>query len=194
MKRKAPRGSVALKRYWATVKRARKVYGLTYRESRAWWHEFKYTSPVEPTARAVTRYPNEAYEAVVAVRGTETEVTATTRGGTPKTHTRGGGRVVDDRQLMVKIRVHHPKGWSETEVKRTLAGIVQTGRVPTGVEVRYVDWGKGLEGVYASDAERRAGGTDVGHYTGAATLDALQNFWAAIEHAQTDVRLGNPGA
>jgi hypothetical protein len=114
-------------------------------------------------------------------RKVEYEITATTRGGTPRKRPQTGGRKVDQRVLQLKIRITAPEGTirSEEDAMRLISKAKRGISLPPGVQVQWIDWRKGTGGrATAGMVERR----DV--------QDALGLFWAALTSGRARIEMG----
>lgn len=110
-------------------------------------------------------------------KGTELELTYTTRGHTPRRRRGGGGRLVDKRPLGLKIRARAMRPMSREGLSRRVKRASETAVVPEGIELLYVDWYKG-----------RGHEAKSGAYTGVEMLDALVSFRRAMKHDRASVR------
>jgi len=90
--------------------------------------------------------------------GTELELTATTRGGTPKG--KGGAGVRDPRVLHLKIRVIVQRPMTAQTALALLDRVASGERGGSGVRVEGIDWAKGR-------ASGEASGDDVARFYGA---------------------------
>lgn len=111
----------------------------------------------------------------------EYEITATTRGGTPRRRPEAGGRRVDGRVLQLKIRVIAPEGalFNEMDAVNMLRRTVALGHPPKGIDIRYIDWQKGLHG----ESSRR------GTVPRTDAVAGLRDFWAAISSGRANIGL-----
>lgn len=87
----------------------------------------------------------------------------------------------DPRPLMLKLRVIAPAGQTRQQVIDTLLEAARTGELPDRWKLRWMDWGKGTEGV--------ATGRMTTHL-----LTELQLFVAALTHPHTRLRAERPEA
>lgn len=55
-------------------------------------------------------------------------------------------RAVDPRTLQLKIRVRAPKGTPRDDVLRVLLAAAESGVLPAGYTLHWIDWRKGTEG------------------------------------------------
>lgn len=102
----------------------------------------------------------------------EYEVTATTRGGTPRKRPREGGRRVDQRVLQLKLRIEAPEGviQSPVEAMHVIRDVVRGYGLPPEVTIRWIDWQKGTEGELVTE----------GRVPQAGVRQALTDFWGAL--------------
>lgn len=80
--------------------------------------------------------------------------------------------------LHLKIRVTLTQRMTKREVLRRLRRTVGTGTVQRGLNVHTIDWGSGVGRHYRE-----------GEYLGTDAADALQDFYRAILHPNTTVRV-----
>lgn len=110
----------------------------------------------------------------------EYEITATTRGGTPRRHPGRGGRRVDQRVLQLKIRIIALEGTLQDpeDAMRLLSKARRGVPLPDGVSIRWLDWQKG-EGRNMNS----------GQVPGREARDGLESFWKAMTsgHANIDM-------
>ena len=107
----------------------------------------------KPIKRDTTRKPDTLFR-----RGQEFELTA-------KYKTAGKGEV---RRLHLKIRVELTSSMTEGDARQLLGRAVQTGIVPPGIAVHWVDWRRGV------------GGQAVSGRVDQVSHDELRNFYGII--------------
>lgn len=111
----------------------------------------------------------------------EYEVTATTRGGTPRRHPSRGGRRVDQRVLQLKIRIVAPEGTlrDATDIMRLLGRARRGDALPDGVSILWIDWQKGTGRTMNS-----------GQVPGRDARDGLESFWKAMTSGHATIDMG----
>lgn len=87
-----------------------------------------------------------------------------------------GGRRGGESPLHLKLRIVLTRAMPAEEARLLLHRAVETGTVPPGIELRWIDWEKGTEG-------RVNSGVLTGHLR-----QALADFYGAITHARTRTR------
>lgn len=109
-------------------------------------------------------------------RGVEYELTATTKGGTPRRVPGQKGKrttTLDPRKLHLKIRVVADRQMEMETVRLLLDRAAKTGEIPPGVQIHVIDWIKGEnEGEVEEELKRQA----------------LRGFYRAIRHDNTRTR------
>lgn len=83
--------------------------------------------------------------------------------------------------LSLKLRIRLTERMTKREALRRLKRTLTTGVVQPGIEVRWIDWASGEEGVLRE-----------GHYserTRTTAMDALRDFYRAISHGNTQARV-----
>lgn len=136
--------------------------------------------------RQETQQFTEAEEAILddvrqELRGTtaevgqEFELTATTRGGTPESHPTSAGRWrektewEDPRKLHLKLRVIVTKAMPVEVARLLVRRAIETGDIPSGIELRWIDWAKGEEGQATEGTLTRRLRKALGDFYGALT-------------------------
>lgn len=118
----------------------------------------------------------------MAERGpVEYEITATTRGGTPRRHPGRGGRRVDQRVLQLKIRIVAPEGTLQEpeDAMRMLSKARRGVPLPEGVSILWIDWQKGTGRTMNS-----------GQVPGREARDGLESFWKAMSSGHAHIDMG----
>lgn len=86
-------------------------------------------------------------------------------------------RTVDPRVLQLKIRIQAPAGTTREQLLHTLETAIATGTLPDGWAIHWIDWRKGTGGTANSGTIRDD------------ALTALKDFWLAIRHSGTEIRV-----
>lgn len=85
--------------------------------------------------------------------------------------------------LMIKFRVIPQRRMTVGEAKRLLMDTLRTGMVQEGIEIRWMDWEKGIEGVVRGNQKFRDGQIPK------RKLEDMREFFGALRMASGDLRV-----